>query len=212
MRVFVFSSLLLIALTGCKPVWNPTFMPSGYTYHHDEYKSAPGPEAKPIGYTYSASDNQKVIDDWQNAARDLLLRAKANDIRPTGPVYLTTDMNPSVFQSTFDSALRDELRAQGYTLSDNPEEGTHLFYSAYDPNDQGPPETVYNYNDEPAHAHKDGDFLPPSQKMELVLALLNDGRIGRKVTSLYEVPLYGFKPAGYVPGFERPLPPPGEAQ
>lgn len=45
MRTFVFSLPLFLALGGCSgTTGEPTYMPSGYTYHHDVYKAPPGPE------------------------------------------------------------------------------------------------------------------------------------------------------------------------
>lgn len=210
MRVFVFSSLLLIALTGCKPVWDPTFMPSGYSFEHKEYKTPPGPKAAPIGYPYSAEQNAAVLESWRVAVSDLVLRAKAHDINPAGPVYLTSDLPQGAFRSAFDHSLREELQASGVTLTTDPAEGMHLFYSAYDPADPGIPETTYNYNDEPHHPNVAGEFLPPSKDLELVLATVDADIIGTKVASVYKVPSYGFKPAGYAPLYERPRMPPAE--
>lgn len=206
MRVLVFSSLLLIAVTGCKPLWDPTFMPAGYAHHHKEYKTPPGPEGADIGYPYSAKQNQRVMQSWQNATSDLVLRAKANDIRPVGPVFLTTDLKPSAFQAAFDNALREELRAAGHTMSKSAEEATTLFYSAYNPAEDAKPESDALYNDELSHSNTQGIQLPPSKTMDLTLAVLNEGRMGKSVSAKYDVPLYGFKPTGYLPAYARPLP------
>ena len=46
MRLLFVSAVLVLALTACKPVWDPTFMPSGYAHHNKEYKTPPGPEAE----------------------------------------------------------------------------------------------------------------------------------------------------------------------
>lgn len=205
MRVFVFASFVVLALTGCKPLWDPTFMPAGYTHHQKEYKTPPGPEAASIGYEYSAQQNADVVESWRKATSDLVLRAKAHDIRPTQPVYLRTDLPHSAFQSAFDHALRDELQAHGYLLADDPVDAVILFYSAYDPSDSGPPESTLNVNNDDAHhANVDGDFLPPARNFELVLSTVNDDMMGTKVSHIYEVPSFGFRPAGYAPGHERP--------
>jgi len=208
MRLFIFSSCLLLALTGCKPFWDPTFMPSGYAYHQKEYKSPPGPEASPIGYEYSNQKNNEVLEGWRFAIRDLLLRAKANGLNFSDPVYLSTDLNAGAFQSAYDSTLREGLRAYGFTIASSPEQAAHLFYSAYEASENGQPESVDPYNkDDAHHPHKDGDFLPPSGKLDLVLANVENGFMMKKVKSTYEVPLYGFKPAGYAPLHERPYDP-----
>ncbi|MEZ5815441.1 MAG: hypothetical protein R3E13_12100 [Alphaproteobacteria bacterium] len=207
MRVFVFSSLLVLALTGCKPVWDPTFMPSGYAYHSSEYKAPTGPEAADIGYEYSVEQNAAVLESWRHAAADLLLRAKANDVLPAGPVYLTTDLETGTFQVTFETSLRHEMLAQGITVATGAEDAgaQALFYSAYDPEEEGRPETTRPYNDEAHHPNKDGDHLSPYKTMNLVLGQVHDGILTQKVAAFHEVPSYGFKPAGYVELHERPL-------
>ncbi len=52
MRSILFLSSCLFALGGC---YNPTFMPSGYKYHHEQYKSPPGPES-PIKAAHADKD------------------------------------------------------------------------------------------------------------------------------------------------------------
>ncbi len=177
MRSFVFSSLLVLVLSGCAPIWDPTFMPAGYAHHGNVYKSQPGPEARPIGYKYSAEENAAVVEGWRHAVADLLLRAKANDLHPADPVYLTTNMGAGPSQSTFDLALREELSAAGYVLVRDEAAGKPLFYSA-------------------ARAlAEDGE----SEKTELTLGLLDDkGDIVQSVSGLYDVPLHrsGFSFAG----------------
>jgi len=204
MRTLAVSSLLVLALTGCKPFWNPTYMPSGYAHHHKEYKSPPGPKAAPIGYEYSAKKNTAMQQQWRAAVSDLVLRAQAHDLLGAGPVFIHTDLNPGAFQSAYDFALREELRAAGVMLAESADQGSQIFYSAYDPQDKGPAEYLTGYNDEAHHPHKDGDFLPPSKTMKLILASTENGIVGEKIISMQDVPLYGFKPAGYAPQHERP--------
>lgn len=205
MRFFVFASILVLALAGCKPIWDPTFMPSGYAHHQKEYKTPPGPEAADIGYDYSAEKNEAVLEEWRKAASDLVLRAKAHDIRPMQPVYLTTDLPHGAFQSAFDHALRGEMQSHGYLLADDPVDAQTLFYSAYDPTDPGAAESTYNVNDDDArHANAAGDYLATSKEFELVLSTVNDGVMATKVSHIYTVPSYGFSPAGYAPLHERP--------
>lgn len=42
MRPIFFALLLSLALTGCRTVWDPTFMPASYKYQQEEYHTAPG--------------------------------------------------------------------------------------------------------------------------------------------------------------------------
>ncbi len=188
MRVFVFSSLLVLALTGCKPFWDPTYIPSGYTNHGKEYKSPPGPEARNIGYEYSAEKNAEVIESWRQAAADMVLRAKANNIRPSGPVFLITNMGVSASQSAFDLALRQEVSAAGHNVVRDSNAGTALFYSiAIEPLEEGAPEGAEPYT-------------------KLTLGLLDaEGELAQNISALYELPLYGAKSAGFFHPVTAPV-------
>ncbi len=183
MRSIIFSSFIVLALTGCSSVWNPSPMPSGYLHHQNTYKSPTGPEAKDIGYSYSVEENERVQAEMKNAARDLLLRAKANDIALPGAVFLTTDLPASAFRGVFDFALREELRAQGQRLVDSPDEGMELMYTAYRP--------------KPAAAHA-GEVTQNGLILSLGLPLYNELEeftgFGQKVSAIYDVPQYGFRP------------------
>ena len=45
MRLLALSALLGILLSACDSTpWNPSYMPSGYTHHHEMYKTPDGPE------------------------------------------------------------------------------------------------------------------------------------------------------------------------
>lgn len=44
MRILLFSVLIAFTLTGCRTIWDPTPMPSGYRHQNQDYHSAPGPE------------------------------------------------------------------------------------------------------------------------------------------------------------------------
>lgn len=203
MRLFMFSLLSILALTGCRSVWDPTFMPAGYTYHHEDYKSPPGPEAADIGYKYTAAENEAVMQKWRHAVRDLLLRARANDLDVPQNVFVQTDLEPSAFQGTYDSILREELRSYGHALTESGD-GPALFYSAYDPENQGrverDPAKGYNGDKEPYFNNQ--SLVPPKGNIELVLGLVQDGKWIKKVSGIYELPLYGFRPGGYVPAHE----------
>lgn len=181
MRISLFSSLLMLALTGCS--WDPTFMPSGYTYEGNEYKTPTGPEARSIGYEYSAAENQKIIQEWRDAAADLVLRAKTNNLLPAAPIYLTTTMSASASQAAFDSALREELNAQGSTLVRDAGQGAALLYTA-------------------EKAKMEADAAADAQEQtQLTLGVPDEkGELGQSVSGLYDLPLYGVRSIGLPSG------------
>ncbi len=47
MRHLVLLCVSVLLLAACKGGWDPSFMPSGYAYHKEEYKAPPGPKSKP---------------------------------------------------------------------------------------------------------------------------------------------------------------------
>lgn len=207
MRLFMLSLLSLLALSGCRSVWDPTFMPAGYSYHQEKYKSPPGPEAADIGYKYSADKNEAVLGEWRGALRDLLLKARANDLGVPQTVALQTDLEQSAFQGTYDSMLREELRSGGHVLTNEAAGAPALFYSAYDPANDGrverEPRKGYNGDQEPHF--KDSRFVPPSGNIELAIGLVQNGKWIKKVSGVYNLPLYGFRPGAYIPGHESPV-------
>ena len=171
MRVLLLSSMLLVTLTGCKTFWNPTFLPSGYAHHRGDFKSPPGPEARNIGYEYSAEANQENVTQWREAASDLVQRAKSEGAIPSGTLYLTTDMAPGAFRNSFDFALREQLNHNGYTLAATAEEGAPLMYSAGKP-----------------HKAEDGTV----SSVVLSLATLDaKGKVAAQSAAMYDVPFYG---------------------
>ncbi|MCC6598811.1 MAG: hypothetical protein IT559_08480 [Alphaproteobacteria bacterium] len=207
MRVFMLSLLSVLALSGCRSLWDPTFMPAGYSYHQNNYKSPPGPEASDIGYEYTAAENEAVMEQWRHAVRDLLLKARTNDLQIPQEAFLQTDLKKNAFQGTFDSTLREELRIYGHRLVDSADGVPSVFYSAYDPAQTGPlqrsPDKRYNGDQEPDF--QDSRFVPAAGNIQLVIGIIQDGQWLQKVSGVYELPLYGYKPGAYVAGYESPI-------
>lgn len=206
MRHLLLLSSCVFMVAACKPMWDPTFNPSGYAYHHNKYNSPAGKHVEPIGYEYSAARHAAVMDAWSDAVSDLVLRAEANGIRPAGPVALTTDMDDSGFQGAYEYVLGQELIDAGYTLTTDPmEEGAiTLFYSAYDP-DLGCDVPYQDlYNDDIAYYNTDGSFSPESKTLELVLGTQVGEDLETRVSESYDIPLHGYKTTGYVAPHARP--------
>lgn len=213
MRIWAFCLVSVLALSGCRTFWDPTFMPAGYAYHQEEFKSPPGPEAEAVGYEYDASVNAAVQDEFELALRDLLLKAKANDIVLPQTISLRTDMTDSSFQGTIDFVLREILKDYGYTLApaDQPETPA-LFYSAYvkDPyyNSEGNSNGPYIGSPD---GPEDPKYKQDHENFTLVLGLLEEKKqnieITQHVASEYSLPYYGYKASyyQYVPGYKYPV-------
>ena len=209
----LFSSLLVLSLTACKPFWDPTYYPSGYAHHDKTYKSPPGPAVDDIGYEYSHEENAAVNAAFLEATRDLVARAKSASFASTRPYYLVTDLQDSAFKGAYDNALRQAMRENGTMMTSDASMGTPLFYSAYNPAAARAPEYDMNVNtDDAGHPDQEGVGIPPSGKMELVLVQQYEGHAEKEVSTTMTVPLHDFRPAGYLPPHTRPLPPKVEAE
>ena len=203
----IFSSVLILSLTACKPFWDPTYYPSGYTHHDKAYKSPPGPAVTDIGYEYSREQNAAVNEAFLNAARDLTARAKAEGFASTRPYYLVSDLQDSAFKGALDNALRQAMRENGTMTTMDSSLGTPLFYSAYNPAMDRAPEYDSRINtDDANHPDMDGTAIPQSGTMELVLIQQHDKYIDKQVSTMMDIPLHDFKPTGYLPPHTRPLP------
>ena len=214
MRKFILPAIAALSLTACNFNWNPSYMPAGYTYHHKDYKSSAGPDAPDIGYEYSDEHNNKNLDEWRYALRDLILKSRAQDLNLPQELNLKTDLADSVFQSSFDYILREGLREYGHTLSEDPNAPV-VFYSAFDPEYDGlmiAPPSTRTYNGD-MDTHENPDILKEKynpEKVELILGILENNEIIRDVRGQYKLPLHGYKPGEYVHSYQNPLHKKGE--
>jgi len=110
--------ILVLALSGCRTIMDPTFFPTSYAHHTKEYKAPPGPEADKIGYKYSEAQNTQVVASFIKASTDLVGELeKYTGLQPQ-TVHIENKLPSSAFNNTYDYALREAFRAKGYTLAD----------------------------------------------------------------------------------------------
>ncbi len=182
-------------------------MPAGYKFHQSTYKSPPGPEVPEIGYKYTEAKNEAHLTAWRYALRDMLLKARAQNINFPEEITLSTDLDMTAFQGSYDYVLREGLREYGHILSAAPDSAT-LFYSAYNPEDikeiYSTDRIIYN-GDMPSDGKAFTDFGPKTIKMELVIGVLEDNVLTKEVRGIYELPVDGYTPDAYVAGHENPL-------
>lgn len=124
---FVLVSVFALGLAGCG---NPGFMPAGYAYHQNDYKAAPGPEAKNLGYEYSIEKNQEILDAWHIAISDLFSNLEKQAGLVPGAVYIEPSSPQNAFDASFDEALRAEMIARGYALAEVSESLPRIRYEA----------------------------------------------------------------------------------
>lgn len=116
----------LLALTGCG---HPNAMPTGYTYHHDTYKSAtPAPSRKVTAEQRQYMDAAQA-EQFRSAVYKLLETLTMRAGMPPKPVYVLAPSPMTTFYANIDNDLREGMRHIGYALSDMPT-GAYVF--AYD--------------------------------------------------------------------------------
>lgn len=173
MRVVTFSSLVILLLTGCR-IWDPSFMPAGYSHHHGASNSPPGPEASNINYEYSDEENEKYLAEWRNAVRDLLLKTRAENMNIPQALRLHTDLPFNAFNTSYDYILRENLRSYGHVLSESNTAPT-VTYSA-------------RLLDKNAILSKD-KYGAPYRDVELTLGIQKGGEIIHAVSNIYNLPI-----------------------
>ena len=126
----------LVSLSACG-MYGDHAMPTGYTYHHEEYKS---PATKPS--TKVTVEQKEYMDAMQaeqfrNAVYTLLERLTMRAGMPPKPVYISTPQPMTTFYANIDNDLRESMRHIGYALSDSPQ-GAYVFtYEAWPLTDAG---------------------------------------------------------------------------
>lgn len=202
-------SCLALGLISCRSIIDPTFMPSGYAYHGNEYKAAPGPEANDIGYEYSAEKNEETLAIWKVAVSDLIDQFEQESNLAAQNIYVHRPKSQNAFNASYDHVVREELRARGYNLLTYPGGALELWYEAHEP--------LY------AHAHNkpiyNGDEdrrvfepVPENRDFILILNLVNDGALLAKTAAMYKLPGYGYKPTMKLKFAAAPAAPAGEAE
>lgn len=180
-----------LALTGCVPEWGPTFMPSGYTYHQEEYKAQPGPKAPDIGYEYSAGKNAEVLAAWNIIVSDLIDQMERDMGLGPQPVYVDQLPDTNAFNGAYDHSLREELRNRGYTLVTDPADHLHVRYEAFRSHEEKLRNRTY-YNGEelverkPYNPASNHDFI-------FAMTILRSGKAIGEVWTSNSIPAYGYE-------------------
>ena len=124
----VFLLCLVPFISGC----GNNLVGRGYSSFAEPYKSAPGKAPSSIGYDYSASMNDRVLEDMGYAAKDLVDKLEDNLPHNISSINLLR-ADDSAFYSSFDHVLRDELTYRGYELVTGEDKGIKLILKAADP-------------------------------------------------------------------------------
>lgn len=185
-------SAMAFSLTACKTFMDPSFMPSGYTYHHNTYKAPPADNPWGIGYDYTADENAHMLKEWKAVAGDLIDQLETAASLNASPIFLSSPTLDNAFTISLDHALREELRMRGYTLASVPsDDSLKIQVSSYDPEFTDTMRS-YHLNDQ-----MDKDLPAPPKPVVKNLVLKIDGLIDGAPTTLaeesYDLPLYGYE-------------------
>lgn len=109
---------------------HPNPMPSGYSYHHEEYKS-PGPKpSSKVTVKQREYMNAAQAEQFRKAVYDLLERLTMRAGMPPKPVYVMAPDPMTTFYANIDSDLREAMRHIGYAISDVPTDAYVFTYEA----------------------------------------------------------------------------------
>lgn len=142
MRYLSLMGLSFCALSVLSCSGNPSFMGRGYSAYKDTYKSAPGAEAKFIGYEYSLEQNDMALDEMRYVAEDLAEKLDEKLDFGVDEIYLSRPQ-ATAFYSTLDHLLRDELTKRGYILSIDAQDAVRVDVIAAEPKQPCSEEKVY---------------------------------------------------------------------
>ena len=185
-------STAIFTLNACKTVMDPTFLPSGYTYNHEQYKAPPADKAWNIGYDYTSEKNAAVLETWRMVAADITDKLEADSSLAGTPVFLSSPEIDNAFSLSLDHALRDEFRARGVIVAPVPtEESFKLAVSVYDPEFKDAIRS-YDVNDQ---TDKDLPEPPKEVSKPLVIKIIGlvDDMSAVLLEEPYELPLYGYE-------------------
>jgi len=161
-------------------------MPSGYTYHQDEYKAPPAANPRAIGYDYSVQKNAEMLETWRTVASDLTDKIEAKAPLSAAPVFLSSPQKANAFDISLDHVMREEFRKRGYTLASVPsEDSIKLQISSHD----------LELKDEMKATQVDSEAAAEIEKINKDVIIKVNGLVGELPTTLveaqYNLPLFG---------------------
>ena len=122
------ASVLALSLGACSGT-SPNYMPTGYKYHSDVYKSPTPPPTPKLNVEQRQYMDAAQAEQFRDGVYELLVRITERAGMPPKPVYVMSPEPMTAFYANIDNDLRESMRSIGYVLSDTPV-GAYVF--AYD--------------------------------------------------------------------------------
>lgn len=194
-KIIISSALVFISffLSACESFTStPNFMPQGYRYHSEEYKSPRGKAAPDIGYRYTAEDNAAVLGQWDHVARQMITALEVEFGMEPQMIFIAPAKGKNAFNSAFEYALRNEFMARGYDLAARGRNSMlEILPEAWLPEDENFPVDANRYKDDPALDVTPENPSAPRNFMIALSVLRNDVVIG-KMEQGFSMPAYGY--------------------
>lgn len=115
----------VISISACS-YGHPNAMPSGYTYHHEDYKSPVPSTSSKVTIEQRKYMDAAQAEQFRDAVYDLLERLTMRAGMAPKPVYVMAPDPMTTFYANLDNDLRESMRHIGYAISDTPE-GAYIF-------------------------------------------------------------------------------------
>ena len=109
---------------------HPNAMPSGYTHHHETYKSPAPAMSSKVTVEQREYMNAEQAEQFRDAVYDLLERLTMRAGMPPKPVYILAPDPMTTFYANIDNDLRESMRHIGYAISDTSNDAYIFTYEA----------------------------------------------------------------------------------
>ena len=123
LSILILSGLSVFGLQACD---HPNAMPTGYTYHHETFKSAAPPLPKSINDEQRDFMDSTQAGQFRTAVYQLLERLTMRAGMPPKPAYILAPVPMTPFYANIDNDMRETMRYIGYAIADMPT-GAYVF-------------------------------------------------------------------------------------
>lgn len=125
--VLLISTAAVVALSACS---TPNWVPTGYGYHDEVYKS-PNPPASPkFTAAQRATMGPEQAEQFRQSIYSLVESLTARAGQAPKPMFILKPQPMTSFYANLDNDLRESLRHLNYTLADYPEGAYVMTYEA----------------------------------------------------------------------------------
>jgi hypothetical protein len=129
MKKSLLLSLSALSVSACGAI-GPHSMPTGYTYHHDTYKSSTPPDSPRITTEQRHYMDATQAAQFRDGVYELVSRLTSRAGMPPKPVYVLSPDPMTTFYANIDNDLREAMRSLGYAISDMPQDAYVFVYDA----------------------------------------------------------------------------------